>query len=161
MSNPITIIVGSRTDVPVMQGAYDILDFHKVQYDTVILSAHRTPNELMNYLNKIKQQSERQVIIAGAGQAAHLPGFIASQTTLPVIGVPIKAEVLDGLDALLSIVQMPTGVPVATVGINNSSNAALLAIRIISLRDKSLLVRYKSFLDKLRDTVLNCNVNDE
>jgi 5-(carboxyamino)imidazole ribonucleotide mutase len=128
----IAIIMGSKSDLEVMTGAEEVLKEFKHNYEIEIVSAHRTPEYMFQYA---KSASERQIsiIIAGAGGAAHLPGMVASLTTLPVIGVPIKTHFCDGLDSLLSIVQMPYGVPVATVGVNGAKNAALFAIRILNL----------------------------
>jgi len=128
--NRVAIIMGSKTDLKVMSAACKVLKQFKIPYDLQIVSAHRTPEEMVNFaLNASKKYS---VIIAGAGGAAHLPGMVASLTILPVIGVPVTVGKLKGFDALLSIAQMPKGVPVATVAIDNAANAALLAARIIA-----------------------------
>lgn len=124
------IIMGSDSDLPVMLPATKILDKFGVPYELTITSAHRTPDRMVTYARSAASRGLRAVI-AGAGGAAHLPGMVASETSVPVIGVPVKASVLDGVDSLYSILQMPRGIPVATVGINNSTNAALLAIRIL------------------------------
>ena len=126
----VTIVLGSSSDAKVMKGAADALDACGVEWDARILSAHRMPEELKAYI-EAQVAAGTRVFIAGAGLAAHLPGVIASHTTRPVIGVPIRAA-FDGLDALLSIVQMPKGVPVATVGVNNSYNAGLLAVQMLA-----------------------------
>lgn len=138
MRNPqIAIIMGSDSDLPTMSGAGKILDQFKISYELTVVSAHRTPKRMFNYARKAHQRGI-QVIIAGAGGAAHLPGMTASLTPLPVIGVPIKSSTLSGIDSLYSIVQMPRGVPVATVAIGNAQNAGLLAIAILALKDKAL-----------------------
>ena len=128
----VAIFFGSKSDIEVMRGAANALKEFNVDYKAYILSAHRVPEKLTETLKEIEEDG-CEVIIAGAGLAAHLPGVIASQTTLPVIGVPVKAA-LEGMDALLSIVQMPKGIPVATVGINNSYNAGMLAVEMLSLK---------------------------
>ena len=144
MSVVVGIVMGSKSDAPTMQLAADMLDQFGIGYEWLIVSAHRTPDRMFDYAHAAASRGV-QVIIAGAGGAAHLPGMIASKTTLPVIGVPVKSAALGGLDSLLSIVQMPKGVPVATVAIDNGANAALLAIRILALQDSALsqaLVRF-------------------
>ncbi|WP_338626665.1 5-(carboxyamino)imidazole ribonucleotide mutase [Clostridium baratii] len=128
----VAIFFGSKSDIEVMRGAANALKEFNVDYKAYILSAHRVPEKLTETLKEIEEDG-CEVIIAGAGLAAHLPGVIASQTTLPVIGVPVKAA-LEGMDALFSIVQMPKGIPVATVGINNSYNAGMLAVEMLSLK---------------------------
>jgi phosphoribosylaminoimidazole carboxylase PurE protein len=139
------IIMGSETDLRVMKAASDILKDFGVLHEVRIISAHRTPEAMLAYANDASDRGLK-VLIAGAGGAAHLPGMIASATVLPVIGVPVNITKLEGIDAFLSIVQMPKGVPVATVAIDNSSNAALLALRILGLDDSGIvkkLVAYK------------------
>ncbi len=131
------VVMGSESDWPVMVGAHEVLKEFGVAHETRIISAHRTPQAMLDYATQAAERGLR-AIISGAGGAAHLPGMIASATTLPVIGVPVNITALDGLDALLSIVQMPKGVPVATVGIDNSRNAGLLAIRILAVGDSAL-----------------------
>ena len=126
MSKDVAIIMGSDSDWPTMQEAANVLDELGISYEVDVVSAHRTPNEMLAYA-KGAVGAGYKVIIAGAGGAAHLPGMIAAATTLPVIGVPVALKVLDGMDSLLSIVQMPAGIPVATVGVGNSKNAGLLA----------------------------------
>ncbi|MDS0524357.1 5-(carboxyamino)imidazole ribonucleotide mutase [Clostridium sp. SHJSY1] len=128
----VAIFFGSKSDTDVMKGAANALKEYGVEYKAFILSAHRVPEKLVETIEKIEKEG-CEVIIAGAGLAAHLPGVIASKTTLPVIGIPVKAA-LEGMDSLLSIVQMPKSIPVATVGINNSYNAGLLAVQILSLK---------------------------
>ena len=127
------VIMGSVSDLAVMQAAADVLTQHGVDHEVRTVSAHRTPLQMVEYAQTAAGRG-LEVIIAGAGGAAHLPGMVASLTPLPVIGVPVPLGTLDGLDSLLSIVQMPAGVPVATVGIGNARNAALLAVRILSVR---------------------------
>lgn len=131
----VAVIMGSDSDLPKMQAAIDLLDQMKISYEVKIVSAHRTPEMMISYAKKAHKVGFK-VIIAGAGGAAHLPGMVASVTPLPVIGVPITATKLDGLDSLLSIAQMPSGVPVATMAIDNSANAALFAIRILGVKSK-------------------------
>ena len=128
------IAMGSASDLPTMQDAADLLDELHISYEIRIISAHRTPEKMIEY-GKTASDRGLKVVIAGAGGAAHLPGMLAAVTTLPVIGVPVKLSQLDGIDSLLSIVQMPKGVPVATVAINNSKNAGLLAARIIGIEN--------------------------
>ncbi len=131
------VIMGSDSDLPVMQGAIDVLTDFGVKFEVRVVSAHRTPDVMTEYATTAAGRGVR-VIIAGAGGAAHLPGMTASMTTLPVIGVPVPLQQLDGLDSLLSIVQMPAGIPVATVAIGNARNAGLLAVRILSTSDDKL-----------------------
>ena len=126
----VAVIMGSKSDLAKVEPAIDILKMHEVVVDVRCLSAHRAHNELMTFIDECNNNNT-EVIIAAAGMAAALPGVIASQTVIPVIGVPIKGDALDGMDALLSIVQMPTGIPVATVAINGSKNAAYLALQIL------------------------------
>jgi 5-(carboxyamino)imidazole ribonucleotide mutase len=136
----IGIIMGSDSDLPVMREAAETCEELSLDHEVTIVSAHRTPQRLYDYARSARDRNI-SVIIAGAGGAAHLPGMVASMTTLPVIGVPVRSSSLSGLDSLLSIVQMPRGVPVATVAINNARNAALLAARILSVEDPDLAVR--------------------
>lgn len=138
----ISIVMGSDSDLSIMADAAKVLDEFKVPYELMIVSAHRTPKLMNEYVALVEKRGVR-VIIGGAGGAAHLPGVLASLITIPVIGVPIKSKSLDGLDALLSIVQMPAGIPVATVGINNAHNAALLALKILALSDLKLFAQLK------------------
>ncbi len=133
----VAIVMGSESDRSIMENASRVLDEAGVGYDTIVLSAHRTPERLREYVTALEERGV-QVVIAGAGWAAHLAGFIASYTLLPVIGVPISSSPLKGLDALFSTVQMPPGVPVATVAVDCAQNAACLAIRILALQDSSL-----------------------
>jgi|TARA_B100000519_G_C13993001_1_gene320195 5-(carboxyamino)imidazole ribonucleotide mutase len=131
------IAMGSDSDLPTMQDAADLLDELHIAYEIRIISAHRTPEKMIEY-GKTASDRGLKVVIAGAGGAAHLPGMLAAVTTLPVVGVPVKLSQLDGIDSLLSIVQMPKGVPVATVAINNSKNAGLLAARIIGIENAAI-----------------------
>ena len=143
------VIMGSISDLPVMQAAADILVQFGISHEVEIVSAHRTPDRMVDYARTAASRGLK-VIIAGAGGAAHLPGMTASLTTLPVIGVPVAATLLNGNDALLSIVQMPAGVPVATVAINNATNAGLLAVQILATSSEDLalaLTRYKKGLE--------------
>ena len=148
MNNPkcadVAIIMGSDSDLNIMSEACKLLDYFKITYLCTIVSAHRTPNRLYNFA-KNAAHNDFKIIIAGAGGAAHLPGMVASLTTLPVIGVPIKTSILGGQDSLLSIVQMPKDVPVATVGINNSFNAAMLACRILSIESKDISIKLSNY----------------
>ncbi|MDR1914851.1 MAG: 5-(carboxyamino)imidazole ribonucleotide mutase [Clostridiales bacterium] len=146
----IGIIMGSDSDLPIMKEAAKIIKQLDISYEMAIVSAHRTPDRMYKYANIAKARGIK-VIIAGAGGAAHLPGMVAAITSIPVIGVPVKTSALSGLDSLLSIVQMPSGVPVATVAINNSFNAGLLAAQIIACSDHKLydrLMDYKSELSR-------------
>lgn len=141
----VCILMGSDSDLPVMQKALDQLNEFGIDSEMRILSAHRVPSKLKEYINEAERKGIK-VFIAGAGLAAHLPGVVAAYTTLPVIGIPLKSGALNGLDSLLSIVQMPSGVPVATVAIDGAKNAALLAIQILAVSDKKLagkLIKYK------------------
>ncbi len=153
VGNPrVGVIMGSDSDLPVMQGALDVLDEFGVEYEARIISAHRTPEEMLEYARNAAPRG-LEVIIAGAGGAAHLPGMTASLTPLPVIGVPVALEQLDGLDSLLSIVQMPAGIPVATVAIGNARNAGLLAIRILGNGDEKLRAAMVGFQSDLTQQV--------
>ena len=131
------IIMGSESDFEVMKNAAVVMEELSIPYEIKVVSAHRTPDRMFEYAQSARSRG-LDVIIAGAGGAAHLPGMVASLTELPVIGVPVKLKALDGLDSLLSIVQMPGGVPVATVGINNAKNAGLLAARILAVQNQAL-----------------------
>ena len=137
MSKDVAIIMGSDSDWPVMKAAADVLDLCEITYEAKVVSAHRTPDAMMDFA-KGAADAGYKAIIAGAGGAAHLPGMVAASTTLPVIGVPVPLKYLDGMDSLLSIVQMPAGIPVATVGIGNAKNAGLLAARIIGSSDPKI-----------------------
>jgi len=151
------VIMGSDSDLPVMQGAVDVLIDFGVPHEVRIISAHRTPEEMVEYARSAAGRGLR-VIIAGAGGAAHLPGMTASLTTLPVIGVPVPLQQLDGLDSLLSIVQMPAGVPVATVAIGNARNAGLLAVRILGTGDDKLRAAMERYQGDLSQTVRDKDV---
>jgi 5-(carboxyamino)imidazole ribonucleotide mutase len=148
------IIMGSDSDLPVMQAAADLLAEFGVAYEMTIVSAHRTPGRLYDYAKGAAQRGLK-VIIAGAGGAAHLPGMVASLTTLPVIGVPVKSSALSGNDSLLSIVQMPPGVPVATVAINGAKNAGILAARILGTGDDHVRASLRQFRDAMERMVLD------
>jgi 5-(carboxyamino)imidazole ribonucleotide mutase len=155
VGNPrVGVIMGSDSDLPVMQGAIDVLDEFGVAYEARIVSAHRTPEDMVEYARSAADRG-LEVIIAGAGGAAHLPGMTASMTPLPVIGVPVPLQQLEGLDSLLSMVQMPAGIPVATVAIGNARNAGLLAVRILGNSDEKLraaMIRFQSDLtQQVRD----------
>lgn len=152
----IGIIMGSDSDLPVMKQAADLLDEFKVSYEIKITSAHRTP-DLMSSYSKNAHKRGIKVIIAGAGGSAHLPGMCAAYSPLPVIGVPIETKALKGLDSLLSIVQMPYGVPVATVAINNSKNAALLALEILATSDKKILDKILIYKNRIKKESMDKN----
>lgn len=151
LSPLVGIIMGSDSDLPVMQQAAEILAEFAIPYELTIVSAHRTPKRLYDYAERAVERGLR-VIIAGAGGAAHLPGMVAALTPLPVIGVPIKTKHLSGLDSLLSIVQMPAGVPVATVAIDGAKNAGLLAAQILGSADPQIrerVIQYKRDLESM------------
>lgn len=147
------IVMGSDSDLSVMKNAAIVMKELSIPYEIKVVSAHRTPERLFEYA-KSAQSRGLQVIIAGAGGAAHLPGMIASMTQLPVIGVPVKLKALDGLDALLSIVQMPGGVPVATVGIDNAKNAGLLAARILGIQNLELYTKLTERANQIKETLI-------
>jgi 5-(carboxyamino)imidazole ribonucleotide mutase len=151
----VSVIMGSRNDWETMKVAAATLDLLGIAHERRVVSAHRTPQQMMQYAMSASQRGLK-VIIAGAGGAAHLPGMIASETMLPVIGVPIQSRALQGLDSLLSIVQMPGGIPVATMAIGDSGakNAALLAARILALEDEQLRSRLKQYITQQTDDVL-------
>ncbi|MGV1088624.1 MAG: 5-(carboxyamino)imidazole ribonucleotide mutase [Mycobacterium sp.] len=154
MTNPkVGVIMGSDSDWPVMEAAAEALAEFDVPFEVGVVSAHRTPGRMLDYARGAADRGIA-VIIAGAGGAAHLPGMVASATTLPVIGVPVPLAKLDGLDSLLSIVQMPAGVPVATVSIGGARNAGLLAVRILATSDPVLRARMESFQEQLEAEVL-------
>ena len=148
----IGIIMGSDSDLPVMSAAAKILDEFKIDYELTIVSAHRTVDRMYEYA-KTADERGIDVIIAGAGGAAHLPGMVAAITSVPVIGVPVKSSNLSGLDSLLSIVQMPGGVPVATVAINGAKNAGILAAKIISIKDDKVKETVKKYMADMKDEV--------
>jgi 5-(carboxyamino)imidazole ribonucleotide mutase len=144
----VAIVMGSSSDLPVMQGAVEMLERFDVPHEVRVVSAHRTPREMLAFGQEAAGRGVK-VLIAGAGGAAHLPGMLASITPLPVIGVPVALSQLDGLDSLLSIVQMPKGVPVATVAVNGARNAGLLAVRILGLADPDLAAKMVAFQDEI------------
>lgn len=150
------IVMGSDSDLPVMQEAAKVLEELGIKYEMVIASAHRVPDETASFARKAAERGLK-VIIAGAGLAAHLPGVIAAHTVLPVIGVPLQSGPLSGVDALYAIVQMPPGVPVATVGINNAKNAGILAAQIIATEDATIKERLLAFKAAQAEKVKNCN----
>jgi len=155
MANPkVAIIMGSESDWPIMKDAAEVLLSFGVEFEQDIVSAHRTPHKMVEFAESARQRGVG-VIIAGAGGAAHLPGMVASLTTLPVIGVPVPLGNLDGLDSLLSIVQMPSGVPVATVAIGAAKNAAYLALRILSVCDSVVTSKLEDFRVRQSQTVLD------
>ena len=140
----VSVIMGSKSDWDVMSAACQTLEEFGVPYEKKVISAHRTPEFFCNYMATARERGV-DVVFAGAGGAAHLPGMAAAMTTLPVIGVPIRSKALNGLDSLLSIVQMPSGIPVATMAIDGAKNAALLAISILALQDRELASRLEAF----------------
>ncbi|WFE24952.1 5-(carboxyamino)imidazole ribonucleotide mutase [Solwaraspora sp. WMMD791] len=148
----IGVIMGSDSDWPTMRAATEALDEFDVAYEVRVVSAHRTPRGMLDYAGSAADRG-LQVIIAGAGGAAHLPGMVASMTPLPVIGVPVPLKHLDGMDSLLSIVQMPAGVPVATVSIGGARNAGLLAVRILAAADPVLRARMAAYQQELVELV--------
>ena len=147
------IIMGSDSDLPVMAEAAKVLEEFGVKYELTIVSAHRTPDRMYDYAKTASQRGIK-VIIAGAGGAAHLPGMTAAITTLPVIGVPVKTRALSGVDSLYSIVQMPGGIPVATVAINGAKNAGLLAVRMLAAFNEELADKLKAYMKELVESVL-------
>ncbi|EZQ04735.1 N5-carboxyaminoimidazole ribonucleotide mutase [Candidatus Acidianus copahuensis] len=153
------VIMGSKNDWEYMKDAINVLKEFGIEYELKVVSAHRTPDLMAEYAKTAKSKGI-DVIIAGAGGAAHLPGMTASMTTLPVIGVPIPSRNLNGLDSLLSIVQMPFGIPVATVAIGGSKNAALLAIRILSLKYKDLEIKLEKYMEEMKNDVLSTKLED-
>ncbi|MEC9489623.1 MAG: 5-(carboxyamino)imidazole ribonucleotide mutase [Halanaerobiales bacterium] len=154
MKPRVGVIMGSDSDLPVMKEAAEILDHFEVEYELTVVSAHRTPDRLYNYAETAEEKG-LDVIIAGAGGAAHLPGMVAAVTAVPVIGVPVKTSKLSGLDSLYSIVQMPPGVPVATVAINGAKNAALLAVQILARSDEELNKKQKEYRREMKEKVLD------
>lgn len=155
MSARVGIIMGSKSDLPIMQEAADILKELGVEFDLTIVSAHRTPHRMVEYAESARDNG-LQVIIAGAGGAAHLPGMVASLTTLPVIGVPVKSRnSIDGWDSVLSILQMPGGIPVATVALDGSKNAGILAAEIIGSTDGTVADNLRKYKEGLRDKVMD------
>jgi phosphoribosylaminoimidazole carboxylase PurE protein len=154
------VVGGSRTDFPVLERAVAVLELLEVPCELRVVSAHRTPDHLYRYAETARERGIR-VIVAGAGGAAHLPGMLAAKTTLPVVGVPMPTKALDGLDSLLSIVQMPRGIPVATVAIGNAENAALLAVEILALSDPGLTARLERYRADQARLVLDDPSNTE
>ena len=144
--------MGSTSDLEVMSAAFDVLDRFRVPYEKKVISAHRAPALLAEYATTARDRG-LDIIIAGAGGAAHLPGVTASMTTIPVIGVPISGKAFGGMDALLSMVQMPSGIPVATVSVNGAKNAALLAVSILSLSNPGLAAALQSFRDQQAENI--------
>lgn len=150
----IGIIMGSRSDLPVMQQAIDFLHSLSIPYEVTVVSAHRTPERMIDYAKMAKERGVK-VIIAGAGGAAHLPGMVASCTTLPVVGVPIlSSNSIDGWDSVLSILQMPSGIPVATVALNGATNAGILATKILATSDEVVYQKLEEYQKSLTDKVL-------
>jgi 5-(carboxyamino)imidazole ribonucleotide mutase len=154
MAPTVGVIMGSDSDWPVLEAAGQALGEFGVEYEVGVYSAHRTPQRMLDYATSAAERGLK-VIIAGAGGAAHLPGMVASATVLPVIGVPVPLKYLDGLDSLLSIVQMPAGVPVATVSVGGARNAGLLAVRILAASDEALQAKMARFQADLEQLVLD------
>lgn len=152
----VSIIMGSTSDLPVMEKAAKLLDELHVPFEMNALSAHRTPEAVETFAKGAKERGIK-VIIAAAGMAAALPGVIAANTTLPVIGVPVKGSVLDGVDALYSIIQMPPGIPVATVAINGAMNAAILTVQMLSLSDEALASQFAVYKENLKKKIEKAN----
>ncbi len=154
------IIMGSKSDLPVVKGAIDVLKEFNVPCEVHVYSAHRTPTQVHDFTQQARD-NDFAVIIAAAGKAAHLAGSIAANTNLPVIGIPVKSSTLDGLDALLATVQMPSGMPVATVAIDGAQNAALLALQIIGVEDKDVATQLEAYREANRKKVLADNESIE
>ena len=151
------IIMGSKSDLPVMQKAIDILKEFSIESDVKIVSAHRTPEIMFEYAKNARTNGIK-VIIAGAGGAAHLPGMVASISTLPIIGVPVKSRnSIDGWDSILSILQMPEGVPVATVALNGASNAGIIAAQILALNDSEIFEKLSQYKESIKEKVIESN----
>lgn len=148
----IAVVMGSKSDLPKLESGIKFIKSYGIEVVVRILSAHRTPEELTRFLEEIKDNTD--VIIAAAGKAAHLPGVIAAQTLIPVVGLPIKSSTMDGMDSLLSIVQMPSGIPVATVTIDSGMNAALMAIQVASVKYPVLRERLAAYRKEMADKVL-------
>lgn len=148
----IAVVMGSKSDLPKLESGIKFIKSYGIEVVVRILSAHRTPEELTRFLEEIKDNTD--VIIAAAGKAAHLPGVIAAQTLIPVVGLPIKSSTMDGMDSLLSIVQMPSGIPVATVTIDSGMNAALMAIQIASVKYPVLREKLAAYRKEMADKVL-------
>ena len=156
MKPVVSIIMGSTSDLPVMEKAAKLLDEMQIPFEINALSAHRTPEAVEAFAKGAKARGLK-VIIAAAGMAAALPGVIAANTTLPVIGVPVKGSVLDGVDALYSIIQMPPGIPVATVAINGAMNAAILAVQMLALSDEALAEKFAAYKEGLKQKIVKTN----
>ncbi len=154
----VAIVMGSDSDYGVMEQAEIILKQFEISYSISIVSAHRTPDRLVDFAKNCLKNGYK-CVIAGAGGSAHLPGMVASMTTVPVIGVPVITKTLSGLDSLYSIVQMPGGIPVATVAINGGKNAGLLAVQMLSMNDQDLSLKIQNYRDSLRDEVLTKSMN--
>lgn len=152
MAAVVGIVMGSDSDLAVMAKAAEFLDEIGVEYEMTVISAHRTPDKFLQYMRSAKERGLK-VIIGGAGGAAHLPGMAAALTVLPVIGVPIETKALGGVDSLYSIVQMPSGIPVATVAINGATNAAILAVKILAVSDEGLTAKLEEYSKGLADKV--------
>lgn len=152
----VSIIMGSTSDLPVMEKAASFFDEMQIPFEMNALSAHRTPAEVESFAREAKDRGIK-VIIAAAGMAAALPGVIAANTTLPVIGVPVKGSVLDGMDAMLSIIMMPPGIPVATVGVNAAQNAAILATEIMALADTQIAAKFAAYKESLKQKIVKAN----
>ena len=149
--------MGSTSDLPVMEAAFKFFDSQEIPFEVLALSAHRTPDEVAEYAKNAHQRGIK-VIIAGAGMAAHLPGVIAAMTPLPVIGVPIKSS-LEGMDAALAMLQMPPGIPVATVAINGAQNAAILALQMLSVNNPEMLDKVLAFKQNLKQKIVKANAD--
>ena len=153
----VAVVMGSKSDYPKLEKGIELLEKFGVEVSVRVLSAHRTPNQLMNFLKEMENDTD--VIIGAAGKAAHLPGVIASHTLIPVIGLPIKSSTMDGLDSLLSIVQMPQGIPVATVTIDSGVNAALMAAQIMSIKYPVIKEKLKNYRKEMELKVLEDDQN--
>lgn len=147
------VIMGSDSDLPVVRKTIEVLKAFEIDFEVNVISAHRTPDRAADYAKNAEEKGF-EVIIAAAGKAAHLPGVLAAFTTLPVIGVPIKSSTLDGLDSLLSIVQMPSGIPVATVAVDGAENAGLLAVQILSVKYGYLRDKLKAYKESMKEAVI-------
>lgn len=156
MTPKVSIIMGSTSDLPVMEKAAQFFDEMEIPFEINALSAHRTPDAVEAFAKGAKARGIK-VVIAGAGMAAALPGVIAASTTLPVIGVPVKGSVLDGIDAVYSMLQMPPGIPVATVAINGALNAAILAVQMLALSDEALAQKFAAYKQNLRKKIEKAN----
>ncbi|MDD3126712.1 MAG: 5-(carboxyamino)imidazole ribonucleotide mutase [Candidatus Izemoplasmatales bacterium] len=159
MKPVVAIIMGSKSDLPTMEKAKEVLDNFEIPYEVKVISAHRTPNQMFAYADEIPQRGIK-IVIAGAGGAAHVAGMIAAKTIIPVLGVPIRSKELDGLDSLLSIVQMPGGIPVGTLAIGEAGakNAALLACRILAITDESIQRKLLEYQRSMQEQVLSINI---